>query len=171
PTSSVSTGISISLAPNFCTITLTMPPPLKRPNNSSPATTLSFGTATDSWVDSPRKRSKAASVGGLFHFTECSDELTRSALSKKNDLSAGLRPKVVIMCRGETQKCKIAELEIVPAKSRTPKPQRWPRARLGRKSSSPSQKPRHPMESCQRVIYLTWRTACGSAFERSPLSL
>jgi hypothetical protein len=36
----------------------------KRPNNSLMATTLSFGTATDSWVGSPRKRSKAASVGG-----------------------------------------------------------------------------------------------------------
>jgi hypothetical protein len=37
-------------------------------NNSLAATTLSFGTATDSWVDYPRKRSKAASVGGLVHF-------------------------------------------------------------------------------------------------------
>jgi hypothetical protein len=54
PTSSVSTRLSIPLEPNFCTITLTMPPPLKRPNNSLTATTLSFGTATDSWADSPR---------------------------------------------------------------------------------------------------------------------
>jgi hypothetical protein len=35
-----------------------MPPPLKRPNNSLADTTLNFGTATDSWVGSPRERSK-----------------------------------------------------------------------------------------------------------------
>ena len=29
---------------------LMMPPPLKRPNNSLTATTLSFGTVTDSWA-------------------------------------------------------------------------------------------------------------------------
>jgi hypothetical protein len=46
--------------------TLTMPPPLRRPNNSFMTTTLNFGTATDSWVGSPRKRSKAAPLGGLF---------------------------------------------------------------------------------------------------------
>jgi hypothetical protein len=35
------------------------------PNNSLTPTTLSYGTATGSWVGTRRKRSKAASVGKL----------------------------------------------------------------------------------------------------------
>jgi hypothetical protein len=38
-----------------------------RPNNSLMTTTLSFGTATDSWVDSPRKRSKATLRAALIN--------------------------------------------------------------------------------------------------------
>ena len=64
-------GPSIPLAPNFCTTTLTTPAPLRRPNNSFMTTTLSFGTVTDSWVGSPRKRSKAALVGGSRAYPHC----------------------------------------------------------------------------------------------------
>ncbi len=38
--------------------------------------------------------------------------------------------------------------KIVPARSRAAKPQRWPRARPGRKSSSPSRRPQHPFPAC-----------------------
>src|ERR1700687_1345020 len=38
--------------------------------------------------------------------------------------------------------------KIVAAKYRAAKPQRWPRARPGRKPSSPSRKQRHPFPAC-----------------------